>query len=145
MTPHSNLTPREYQLDVFQVAMRRNIIAHLDTDAGKTMIAILIIKQVALSLATQPSKKKQIIFLAPTRNLQFKVLKENTNLTVDFYHGTKVGTMNGKKEFTALLMTSSCGVCSSCGFMCSYLVGRKIHVPELWKRISGNLLTNHIL
>ena len=28
---------------------------------------------------------------------QFKVLKENTDLSVDFYHGTKVGTMNGKK------------------------------------------------
>ncbi|KAL4568863.1 hypothetical protein LXL04_024480 [Taraxacum kok-saghyz] len=57
------------------------------------MIAIMIIKQVALSLTTQASEKKRIIFLAPTLNLvekQFKVLKENTDLTVDFYHGTKV-------------------------------------------------------
>ncbi|XP_024966955.1 endoribonuclease Dicer homolog 3a isoform X2 [Cynara cardunculus var. scolymus] len=101
--PQPNLTPREYQLDVFKVAMQRNTIAHLDTGAGKTMIAVMIIKEVVHSLRKQPSEKKLVIFLAPTRNLveqQCQVLRENTDLMVDFYHGSKVGSgenLDGKK------------------------------------------------
>ena len=37
--------PRSYQLKLVQVAMKRNTIVHLGTGMGKTMIALLLIKQ----------------------------------------------------------------------------------------------------
>nr|XP_043620815.1 endoribonuclease Dicer homolog 3a [Erigeron canadensis] len=100
MNNQLNLTPTEYQLDVFKVAMCRNTIARLDTDAGKTTIAVMIIKEVALSLKSEPSDNKLIVFLAPTRKIveqQYNVLREKTDLIVDFYHGSKVGDIDGKK------------------------------------------------
>ncbi|KAI3687844.1 hypothetical protein L1987_81547 [Smallanthus sonchifolius] len=90
------LTP--YQLDVFKVSMLQNTIAHIDT--GSKMIAVMIIKEIASSLRKQSSEKKLIIFLAPTRNLveqQFNVVRKNTDLMVDFYHGSKVTDIDGKK------------------------------------------------
>ncbi|KAI3822542.1 hypothetical protein L1987_10133 [Smallanthus sonchifolius] len=87
-----------YQLDVFKVSMLQNTISHIDT--GSTMIAVMIIKEIASSLRNQPSEKKLIIFLAPTQNLveqQFNVVRENTDLLVDFYHGSKVTDIDGKK------------------------------------------------
>ncbi|XP_052209161.1 endoribonuclease Dicer homolog 3a isoform X2 [Diospyros lotus] len=89
-----NFQPREYQSKVFQVALRRNTIAVLDTGAGKTMIAVMIIKHIAPSLnITHPNHdKKLILFLAPTVHLvhqQFEVLKVHTDLLVEEYYGAK--------------------------------------------------------
>ncbi|KAH7857835.1 hypothetical protein Vadar_017029 [Vaccinium darrowii] len=69
-TDTDNFRPREYQTKLFQIAMRRNTIAVLDTGAGKTLISVMIIKDIAPSLnLSPPQKKKLIIFLAPTVHL----------------------------------------------------------------------------
>lgn len=41
------LAPREYQYELYQKALQENVIAVLDTGAGKTLISIMLIKHMA--------------------------------------------------------------------------------------------------
>ncbi|KAJ7460967.1 hypothetical protein B0H11DRAFT_2057580 [Mycena galericulata] len=62
MTTNCNaeMLPRRYQEEVFERAQRGNVIAALDTGAGKTFISLLLLKWIA---ALQPRSK--MIFLVP--------------------------------------------------------------------------------
>lgn len=42
------LAPREYQYELYQKALKENVITVLDTGSGKTLISVMLIKQMAL-------------------------------------------------------------------------------------------------
>ena len=77
-----NGDPREYQRKIFEVAKQRNTIVNLGTGAGKTLIALLLIREVWSAQSSSPSngtsmgdgaknksldgEKKQTLFLVPS-------------------------------------------------------------------------------
>ncbi|XP_057839229.2 endoribonuclease Dicer homolog 3b isoform X2 [Cryptomeria japonica] len=93
-------TTRRYQLEILDVAISRNTIVVLETGTGKTLIAVLLIKQIANKLRDE-GEKGIIVFLAPTVQLvaqQSDVIKYNTDLQVGCYHGAKdINIWNAEK------------------------------------------------
>ncbi|KAK7410183.1 hypothetical protein VNO78_00768 [Psophocarpus tetragonolobus] len=87
----SNMKPRRYQIEVFEVARKTNTIAVLDTGSGKTLIAVMLMKEVGQAIKIS-GVKKLIVFLAPTVHLvnqQFKNIKYLTDFQVEEYYGAK--------------------------------------------------------
>jgi hypothetical protein len=54
-----NGDPREYQRTIFEVARRRNTIVNLGTGAGKTLIALLLIREIWSTQSSTKAKKTQ--------------------------------------------------------------------------------------
>nr|CAB3497246.1 unnamed protein product [Digitaria exilis] len=80
---------RQYQLEVLEQAKRRNTIAFLETGAGKTLIAVLLIKSICDKMLKE-NKKMLAIFLVPKVPLvyqQAEVIRERTGYRVGHYCG----------------------------------------------------------
>ncbi|OIW21387.1 hypothetical protein TanjilG_02532 [Lupinus angustifolius] len=80
---------RQYQLDVLEQAKNKNTIAFLETGAGKTLIAVLLIRSIHESLQNQ-NKKMLAVFLVPKVPLvyqQAEVIRERTGYHVGHYCG----------------------------------------------------------
>ncbi|XP_048230330.1 endoribonuclease Dicer homolog 1 isoform X2 [Ricinus communis] len=80
---------RQYQLDVLEQAKRKNTIAFLETGAGKTLIAVLLMKSLSNDLQRQ-NKKMLAVFLVPKVPLvyqQAEVIRERTGYQVGHYCG----------------------------------------------------------
>ncbi|CAM8960945.1 unnamed protein product [Rhodiola kirilowii] len=80
---------RQYQLDVLNQARSKNTIAFLETGAGKTLIAVLLIKSINDDLK-KLDKKMLAVFLVPKVPLvyqQAEVIREQTGIQVGHYCG----------------------------------------------------------
>lgn len=80
---------RQYQLVVLEQAKSRNTIAFLETGAGKTLIAVLLIKGISEKMLKE-NKKMLAIFLVPKVPLvyqQAEVIRERTGFRVGHYCG----------------------------------------------------------
>ncbi|KAM0946851.1 hypothetical protein DsansV1_C08g0079921 [Dioscorea sansibarensis] len=80
---------RKYQLDVLEQAKKKNTIAFLETGAGKTLIAVLLIKSICAEMLKE-NKKMLAIFLVPKVPLvyqQAEVIRERTGYRVGHYCG----------------------------------------------------------
>lgn len=64
---------RQYQLDVLEQAKKRNTIAFLETGAGKTLIAVLLMKSVSSDLQRH-NMKMLAVFLVPKVPLVYQVV-----------------------------------------------------------------------
>ncbi|URE47590.1 Ribonuclease III domain [Musa troglodytarum] len=80
-----------HQLAVYEVALRTNTIAVLETGSGKTMISIMLVKHFGEELKKR-GDQRLILFLAPTVHLvvqQYETIKVHTDLDVQYYCGAK--------------------------------------------------------
>ncbi|CAL9776289.1 unnamed protein product [Musa acuminata subsp. burmannicoides] len=80
---------RQYQLDVLEQAKKKNTIAFLETGAGKTLIAVMLIQSVCTEMLKH-NKKMLAVFLVPKVPLvyqQAEVIRERTGYKVGHYCG----------------------------------------------------------
>ena len=84
--------PRLYQKQLLSLAMECNIIAVVDTGAGKTLVAVLLLKH--MHSLEDPNRMKRVsLFLVPTVTLvaqQAEYITRNSNLKTEKLWGGKV-------------------------------------------------------
>jgi hypothetical protein len=55
------LDPREYQMELFEKAKKENIIAVLDTGSGKTLIAVMLLKEMERIEKIERETRKKVV------------------------------------------------------------------------------------
>ncbi|KAI0566200.1 Ribonuclease III [Gracilaria domingensis] len=83
--PRPALTPRRYQLEILQRAKETNVIAVLDTGAGKTLVAALLVKETLQSLhnVEMAEKSTRASSVLPHSSPSFNVVSSRIISAVD--------------------------------------------------------------
>ncbi len=90
--------PREYQIRLLDKAKSRNVISVLETGAGKTLIAIMLMRHME-SIVSSSAKRQVMIFLVPTVPLvvqQANYIKSNSNLKTSLIWGRMRSSASSK-------------------------------------------------
>ena len=62
--------PRDYQLELLSLAIEENTIVNLGTGAGKTFIAVMLIRELQHEIYGPWGNHKRTIFLVPSGRLR---------------------------------------------------------------------------
>ncbi|RYQ99040.1 hypothetical protein Ahy_B07g086888 [Arachis hypogaea] len=111
-TPQT-MDPRGYQLEVFEVAKKRNTIAVLDTGAGKTLIAVLLMKNIGQAIrsilsssAFFKSSLKKVISRIPSsskvssRSFKIVAINEDKQTDKDRWKGLAYDISDDQQDIT---------------------------------------------
>lgn len=120
---HSNeniiSSPREYQIELYEMAKERNIIAILDTGSGKTLIAVLLLRFVfeqELERRAKGLPKRMAFFLVHSVTLvyqQFAVLECNLGQPMDKFCGGLNSNLWSKQHWDDQLERNMAVVCTA--------------------------------
>ncbi|BGP37196.1 Dicer-like protein 1 [Rhodotorula kratochvilovae] len=86
------LVPRLFQQVVTEQALKSNVLVRADTGSGKTLIAIMLLRQIAAAPQPAVRSKRLIVFLTPTTTLvhqQAQVVESQTTLRVKSFVGAQ--------------------------------------------------------
>ncbi|KAI0899860.1 hypothetical protein F4806DRAFT_454189 [Annulohypoxylon nitens] len=118
-------SPREYQVEIFERAKQKNIIAVLDTGTGKTLIAALLLRHILDQELEDRSagKTPRVAFFLVDKvalvHQQYEVLKANLDHPVQRIHGNLGGfsltrDFWEKKATESMVMVCTAEILLSC-------------------------------
>ena len=72
----SGLKARPYQVELLEDALCENTVVNLGTGAGKTFIAVMLIKELSFQILNRPftATAKRTIFLVPTGKIHVQCM-----------------------------------------------------------------------
>ncbi|CAL7946238.1 unnamed protein product [Xylocopa violacea] len=123
-TNANEFTPRAYQIELFEIALKENVIIYLPTGSGKTFIAVMLIKSLSADIRKSNKGDKHTVFIVNTvplveqqseyiaRLTDLSCVGLSSNVGVDFWKESEWNAQLNKHE--VLVMTSQILVDALC-------------------------------